>query len=326
MEERTFPLLVIATVFFVGCTDLRVVNRSHNPNLPWYEDAPRWESTGYSATAHFNDDRLSISSSIPHTVSDCVNLSLGKTVCEDLDEDGLVDEWETIVSHRLNPVIRYHPDDPLFTDKHGRVQAFSRVTPAPGQPDRIHVFILHTYSFDYGRCSLERHHGDLERVVIELSVLETKPASITRVEAVYLAAHEHTSFDVSATYHGDDLAALEYSTDPITKQPRWVIYASAGKHASYISRAKCTGRSTLFCARESCASAADAYELLIPVVHVGEPSATDFVWWSTGSPNWWSSFDSIWGGGEFCGGVTENGYGCIVSIRKKLTMNPFSSP
>ena len=168
----------------------------------------------------------------------------------------------------------------------------------------------------------------MERVVFELAVVEGNPTSVTRVEAVYTAAHEYTSFDVSSIYQGDDLAALEYSVDPVTTQPRWIVYASAGKHATYASRARCEGRSTLYCARESCSSADGSYELLLPIVHVGEPGNTGFIWWSDESTDWWSSYDAVWGGNEFCGGNPDSGdrNACTRSIREKLTRNPFESP
>ena len=271
--------LIAALVCISACTDLRVINRAENETVPWYEISPRWESNSYSATTKLVNGALSIVSSIPHKVEDCLSQSLGEAVCQDLDEDGLVDEWETIVSHRLNPVIRYHKEEPLFTDARGRVQGFSRVVPVAGDRDRVHVFLVHTYSYDYGRCSLERHRGDLERVAFEVTITKPTNESVARVEAAYTAAHEYTSFDVSAIYRGDQLSGLEYAIDPVTNQPRWVIYASTGKHASYASRGRCVGRSTLPCARESCASAEHAYELLFPMIHVGEPNQTGLVWW-----------------------------------------------
>ena len=146
--------LAVAIVAATGCTDLRVVNRVENTTLPWYEESPRWESTSYSATAQLDEGLFSITSSIPHLPSACVAASLGESVCEDRDEDGLVDEWENIVSHRLNPVIRYHRDEPLFTDQYGRVHAFSRVTPVDNDELRIRVIIVLAYSYDYGRCSI----------------------------------------------------------------------------------------------------------------------------------------------------------------------------
>ena len=173
----------------------------------------------------------------------------------------------------------------------------------------------------------ERHRGDVERVVFELIVEDNSSGSRVRIDAVYTAAHEDTPFDVSATYREASLESLEYSTDPITLQPRWIIYASAGKHASYATHARCVGGSTFVCARESCATRDESLELLFPIVNVGEPTQTSYQWWNDVDPlPWWASFDAIWGGDDFCGGdqIRNDKTGCTQSIRNKLVSDPLS--
>ena len=320
-------LAVVGCLYVAGCTDLRVVNRDFNTTLPWYDERPRWHSNDHSAETVLENGFLYLRSSIPHQATQCAELHPEAAICDDLDADGLVDAWEDMASHRLIPVIRFHVDEPLFTDKTGRVHAFSRVTPVSDNIDRIRVFIALTYSYDYGRCSLRRHRGDLERVVLELLTVQTEPTSVVRVNTAYTAAHEHTSFDQSALYPSELRSSLEYGEDPVIRQPRWIIYASAGKHASYASRIHCTGNSTLPCARENCPSASSYYELLFPVVHVGEPQESAFSWSRQGGEEWWASFDAIWDGGSFCGGDTtiSDRTSCTPSsIRRKLTHDPFN--
>jgi hypothetical protein len=107
--------------------------------------------------------------------------------------------------------------------------------------------------------------------------------------------------------------------DHLTREPRWVIYASAGKHASYASEAACRGHSALVCKGEDCPSRSRTdRELLFPVFNVGEGS---------GGPLATEAASLAWSGGSYCGfrlsGIRER-LPCAPPVAEKLRRDPFA--
>ncbi len=170
-------------------------------------------------------------------------------------------------------MVRFAHEEPLFCDISAVISGAGRVTPGP-EPGRVRVFFMMAYTSDYGRCTVARHRGDLERVVLDFAV----EGEVARLVRAYTAAHEYTAFDGGRSFGGDSLAELEYRPSPVSGEPRWVIYASGGKHASYASRAACSSHSQLLCSREDCRPPPGGYrEVLFPSENAGEPLAP-MVW------------------------------------------------
>jgi hypothetical protein len=220
---------------------------------------------------------------------------------------------------RLRPAVRFHRDERLFRDPEAKVAAIGRIVPGPdGQ--LIHVFISLAYSRDYGRCSVGGHRGDTERVALQLQPV---PGSHTDVAviAAYTAGHEGQFGDSSARYTGAALAELEFIPDRYTDGARWVVYASKGKHATFVSRRACrnAGLIKLWCLRETCQDEPRAdRELLFPVLNAGELRAP-----MTRDDELPFIGERLWIEQPFCGGLYSRTGSCTTSLVQKLTRNAF---
>lgn len=259
---------------------------------------------------------LALITNQPRTIDDCP--AVPAAPCDDLDQDGLTDAWEEIALERLRPIVRLDEEEKLV-DEPGFVTAnVGRVTPAD---PHLLVFIMLGYERDFGSCGgFTAHNGDSERVVLELEP-DGSDAERVRVRRAYTAAHEGTINDQGRIFEGATLQDLVHEADPAHGDPRWVVFSSADKHATYGTVDICEGVSPVPCIDEDCApdgvgNPAD-YDLSMPFVNAGEPDAplvSDLA--AVGFPG-----DDAWADQDFCGGL--GGSGCSSSVRSKLTETPF---
>src|SRR5262249_12006104 len=59
------------------------------------------------------------------------------------------------------------------------------------------------------------------------------------VTSLFTTGHEGTEDDQSRIWSGADLPHLESIEDPVTKEPRWRVYSSQAKHATYATKNQC---------------------------------------------------------------------------------------
>jgi hypothetical protein len=266
------------------------------------------------------DGRLALFCNLPMWVEDCLALAASAPPCEDLDLDGLVDLWEDVALERLRPLRRMDEEEALFQDPTAAVADVGRVAAAG---ERFRVFVMLGYSKDYGSCGgFTSHNGDSERVALDLEVFPGGGAGGVVVRAAYTAAHEGTVSDKGAIYSGAGLNALVIDADPWTREPRWVVFPSADKHATYASVAICEAVSWLPCFDEDCGPEGvndpESYDLLPELWgNAGElaaPRISDLT--ELGFPG-----DDAWTDADFCGGL--GGTGCSSPVRAKLLVDPF---
>ena len=141
-----------------------------------------------------------------------------------------------------------------------------------------------------------------------------------QIAKAYTAAHEGTANDKGRVFAGGDLGMLTFADDPAIGEPRWSVYSSANKHATYGSIAICEGVSFLPCFDEDCAPYGvepGPYTLLFDYVNAGEESApmvSDLAVIGCAG-------EDAWADQKFCGGL--GGTGCSSAVREKLLVNPF---
>ena len=111
------------------------------------------------------------------------------------------------------------------------------------------------------------------------------------------------------------------TTRRATAEPRWVVFPSADKHATYATVEICEGISPVPCLDEDCGPDDVADPALFDVLplsfNAGElaaPRLTDLT--PAGFPG-----DDAWAEQDFCGGL--GGTGCSSSVRSKLLVDPF---
>ena len=127
--------------------------------------------------------------------------------------------------------------------------------------------------------------------------------------------------DHGQVFTGSDLQMLVFDLDPVYREPRWVVFPSAAKHATYARVDICEGISVVPCFEEDCGpDGVDdpaAFDRLPMVVNAGEeaaPRVTDLA--GVGFPG-----DDAWAEQDFCGG--HGGTGCSAPVREKLLVDPF---
>lgn len=266
-----------------------------------------------------DEGRLALHSNLPPRVDDCLALPAALPPCEDLDADGLVDAWEDAVLDRLRPLRRFDEEEAAVDDAEVVLADVGRVAPAPDGAYRLMVML--GYSRDYGSCGFTAHNGDSERVALDLVPLPEEGAGGVVVRRAYTAAHEGTANDHGRVFADGELDQLVLSPDPRTNQPRWTVFPSADKHATYATIEICEGISPLPCLDEDCGpdGVADpaAYDRLPPVGNAGElvaPRLTDLSELGFAGEDAWADQD-------FCGGL--GGTECSSSVRSKLLDDPF---
>ena len=267
-----------------------------------------------------DDGQLAFESNLPPAVVDCLALPVLDPPCEDLDEDGLADLWEDTVLDRMRPMRRMDEEESLFGDAGAVIADVGRLFLAA--PDTYRLFVMLGYSKDYGSCGgFTSHNGDSERVALELVSEPLGGVGGVRMNQAYTAAHEGTITDHGRLFAGAELDQLVIDDDPQTLEPRWVVFPSADKHATYATIDICENISFLPCFDEDCApDGVDdpaAYDLLPEVANAGElaaPRIGDLG--PVGFPG-----DDAWADQDFCGGL--GGSGCSSSVRSKLITDPF---
>jgi len=263
-----------------------------------------------------DDGRLSLRCNLPADVEACT--ALAGAPCDDVDLDGLVDAWEDIVLDRLRPLQRLDEAEPLVEDADAVLGNVGRVAPAG---ERIRAFIMLGYHYDYGSCGFTAHNGDSERVALDLERWpDLGPGGVIAIGA-YTAAHEGAATDNGRVFTGEDLGELFFTADADHGEPRWVVFPSRAKHATYASVEICEGISAVPCLDEDCGpDGVDdpaTYDRLPTIVNAGEeaaPRVTDLT--ELGFPG-----DDAWAMQDFCGGL--GGTGCSSPVREKLLVDPF---
>lgn len=265
-----------------------------------------------------DDGQLAFASNLPPNVEDCADLRVD-VACDDADDDGLTDAWEDAVLDRLRPMRRMDEDESLFDDSTAVIADVGRVVAVD---EHYRLFVMLGYSRDYGRCALTAHNGDSERVALNLARYPEGGAGGVVVVGAYTAAHEGTSTDHSRVFVGLGLSHLVFDADPTRgDEPRWVVYPSQDKHATYATIEICEGISPIPCLNEDCAPdgvrTPSEFDLLPAVVNAGEehaPRADDLT--VVGFPG-----ESAWADRPFCGG--RGGTSCSSPVREKLLVDPF---
>src|SRR5262249_25778017 len=157
-----------------------------------------------------------VSSPGPARAADCAAAGWPAAWCADAGGDGLADGGGGAAAVHLDPAGRLHPDDGTLYDPAGAGGAAGRGAPrAPG--DHVRVYIMLGYNMDYGRCGVGGHHGDSERVALDL-VLAPGAAEVV---GVYTAAHEYSRIDHGARIDLGGMRELSFMDDPRTGAPRW---------------------------------------------------------------------------------------------------------
>ncbi|MBX7082338.1 MAG: hypothetical protein K1X88_24230 [Nannocystaceae bacterium] len=262
-----------------------------------------------------DDGRLALRCNLPPDVASCA--AVPGAPCDDADADGLADVWEDAVLDRLRPLRRLDEGEPLLTDGAAVLADVGRVV-AVGE--RYRLFVMLGYSADYGSCSFTAHDGDSERVALDLEPWPDGGVGGVATVGAYTAAHEGTANDHGRVFTGADLGMLVFALDDAS-EPRWVVYPSASKHATYASIEICEGISAIPCIDEDCApDGVDdpaAYDLLPEFANAGEeamPRVDDLG--VVGFPG-----DSAWAMQDFCGGQGPGN--CSAPVRDKLLVDPF---
>ena len=259
---------------------------------------------------------LRLNTNLPMLYSDCLSLDFIDVNCQDLDQDSLTDGWEELVIEHFRPILSLDEAEPFPDDSDGVFAQVARITPTN---EWIDLFIVLGWSRDYGRCGLSAHNGDSERVALRLTPdLETNSISFY---SAYTAAHEGEITDAGRVWEESELSQLDFILDPQSSLPRWLVYPSEGKHATFATVEHCESVSFIPCLDEDCApdnvSNPDDWLLFGSVVNAGEedfPLQEDLS--VIGFPA-----ESAWGEQDFCGGL--GGSGCSSPIREKLLNNPF---
>jgi hypothetical protein len=282
-------------------------------------DAPPFELDVHTALSP--EKSLVLTTNLPALVADCKALPFKDTPCADLDEDGLADAWEGVVLDRLRPLQRLDEQESLVTDATAVMGNIGRVALVTPSPLRVRMFFVLAYSKDYGSCGFTGHDGDPERVALDLAAPESGgPGDVTAL-AFYTAAHEYTSGDHSMKFQGADLTKLTFEKDAVTSEPRWIVFPSADKHATYASLDICENISAVPCVDEDCGPDGVAnpkdFDRLPAFVNAGEeahPLVTDLA--AIGFPG-----EDAWAKKAFCGGL--GGATCSAQVRDKLLIDPF---
>lgn len=264
----------------------------------------------------FVEQRLAFVCNLPPAVTDCAAVAAG--LCEDADADGLTDLWEDLLLEVMRPVRRFDEAEQLLADPSAVMGDVGRVARIG---ERVHVYVMLGYHVDYGSCGFTAHNGDSERVVIETTAWPEGGPGGAIVTSVYTAAHEGTVTDHGKIFTGAALEQLVFTADAQTSDPRWVVFPSADKHATYATVEICENVSPIPCLDEDCAPDGvedlSKFDALPPAVNAGEEAAPRVTELSAvGFPG-----EQAWAEQDFCGGL--GGDGCSAPVREKLLVDPF---
>jgi len=263
------------------------------------------------------EQRLGFVCNLPSALVDCE--AVEGASCEDVDQDGLTDAWEDLLLGAMRPLRRMDEAEQMIGDPSAVTGDVGRVVMVG---DRFRVFVMLGYHYDYGSCGgFTSHNGDSERVALDLAADPAGGPGGVVVAGAYTAAHENTANDHGMVFAGAALDMLVFTPDPQTSRPRWVVYPSADKHATYATIEICEDISAIPCLDEDCApddvDDPALFDVLSPFVNAGEeaaPRVGDLA--EVGFPG-----EEAWVEQDFCGGL--GGTGCSSSVRYKLTVDPF---
>jgi hypothetical protein len=282
--------------------------------------------SGRARVTHGDDGALRLTTPLTARVESCTN----KASCTDADGDGLVDAWEALILERLHPAVTFDEDEPLL----GKDDAFAALGRVYAR-DATHVtaIVLLVYAKDYGAPNwlcfgASAHAGDVERDALDLE-LQGKGDVIVR--NAFTTGHEGTEDDQSRVWKSAELSKLETIEDEKTKEPRWRVYASQSKHATYASKEHCENVRLAkfthrFCVNEDCAPDrvrdSARYTRVPAISNAGEPGKpiVDDL-----APLGFKG-ERAWSDAKFCGGLTVDAEAkkeCPPSIKSKLLLDPF---
>ena len=257
---------------------------------------------------------LMLRTNLPARDVACAALSASGAPCGDVDLDGLTDAWEDVALDRLRPLLRFDEGESFEDDAAAHVADIGRVAPGPGDPLEAVVIVVQAYSIDYGSCGLTGHDGDPERVALHVTAVAGGGPGDVAVTAAYTAAHEGTASDHGRMFAGADLAMLVHADVAPGGEPRWVVFPSRNKHATYATVDICENISPFPCFDEDCDGGGD---LLPDVINAGEDGARrveDLT--GIGFPS-----EDAWADQPFCGGIDSTS--CSATVREKLLSDPF---
>lgn len=262
------------------------------------------------------EQRLAFTCNLPRVLAECA--ALPGAPCEDLDADGLTDAWEDLLLAAMRPMRRMDEAEMLLADPAAVTGDVGRVA---ALADHLRVFVMLGYSIDYGSCGFTGHNGDSERVALDLVPDPEGGPGGALVVGAYTAAHENTASDHGKVFVDAALDQLVYTVDPRTTHPRWVVFPSADKHATYATLAICEAISQIPCLDEDCGpdgvDEPALFDILPPFVNAGEEAAPRVTELSVlGFPG-----EQAWAAQDFCGGL--GGTGCSSPVREKLLVDPF---
>jgi hypothetical protein len=153
------------------------------------------------------------------------------------------------------------------------------------------------------------------------------------VTAMFTTGHEGTEDDQSRIWKGADLPGLEVIDDPVTHEPRWRVYASQAKHATYATKKHCEGvrlkkLTHRFCVNEDCApdgvGAEDVarYTRVPRIMNAGEINGRRVE--DLGVLGF--KGEGAWNDMKFCGGLpsSDGREECPPTIKSKLLKDPFA--
>lgn len=263
------------------------------------------------------EQRLAFACNIPGGLAECE--AIAGAPCEDADLDGLTDAWEDLLLAGMRPLRRFDEGEMLLGDPAAAMGDVGRVV-AVG--DHVRVYVMLGYHLDYGSCGFTGHNGDSERVVLDLVADPEGGVGGAVVVGAYTAAHENTPTDHGMVFTGAALGDLVFTVDAETGDPRWVVYPSRNKHATYATVEICENISPIPCLDEDCAPDDVDDPAMFDVlpekfVNAGEEAAPRVTELSVvGFPG-----DEAWAMQDFCGGL--GGSGCSAPVREKLLADPF---
>jgi len=313
MVRGAFGAVALATGLVIGCA---------SPT----EDAETGSDDVIGGRTHVtrgDDGALKLTTPLVARVEAC------QGACVDADGDGLVDAWEKLVLDRLHPAVTFDEDEPLL-DKDDAFAALGRLYAR----DATHLtaIVLLVYAQDYGAPNwlcfgASKHPGDVERVALDLELVGKGDVV---VKNAFTTGHEGTEDDQSHVWKTAELKKLEVIDDALSGgEPRWRVYASQSKHATYVSKEHCENvrlakLTHRFCVNEDCAPDRvrdqAKYTKLPSIVNAGEPGKpiVDDL-----GPLGFKG-ERAWSEAKFCGGVkTSPNEECPPSIKSKLLLDPF---
>jgi len=108
----------------------------------------------------------------------------------DLDNDGILQEWEDKAMEYINPKFDLDEDEDWLTYPEHHVVNFVRVFPYSSEYNRQYLLFTYcvTWSRDYGRAGFAGHNGDVERVIMAWKITDPEGKNL-QLKKVFTSAH-----------------------------------------------------------------------------------------------------------------------------------------